>query len=127
MGLFEKVGGDAAIEAAATVFYEKVMRDPLLRPFFATIDMGQQTKKLIGFMAWAFGGPDAYRGRDLGEAHARLVKEQGLTDRHFDAVMKHLKDTLVEIKIAKPQVEEALGIIEATRKVVLGRSRLKPK
>ena len=33
--LFERVGGVPAIKAAVDLFYEKVLADPTLKPFFA--------------------------------------------------------------------------------------------
>ncbi len=72
--LFERIGGEAAIEAAVVTFYEKVMADPSLAHFFDHLDMDAQFKKQIAFMTMAFGGPKTYSGRDLRTAHARLVK-----------------------------------------------------
>ena len=37
--LFERLGGEAAIDAAVDVFYEKVLADPSLAPFFDGVDM----------------------------------------------------------------------------------------
>ena len=63
--LFEKLGGEAAIEAAVVRFYDKVIADPLTAPFFARLDLPTQIRKQISFMATAFGAPKAYQGRDL--------------------------------------------------------------
>ena len=82
--------------------------------------MDAQTKKLVAFMAWAFGGPAEYKGRPLREAHAKLV-HRGLDDRHFDAVARHLDATLRELGVAEPLVAEVLGIVGGTRDEVLGR------
>ena len=48
-------------------------------------------------MTLAFGGPSAYRGRPLREAHAALVAPRGLNDTHFDTVARHPADTLAEL------------------------------
>ena len=71
-------------------------------------------------MAWAFGGPDRYKGRDLRSAHAPLVA-RGLTDVHFDAVATHLASTLRELGVADALIDEALAIVATTRNDVLGR------
>jgi hemoglobin len=119
--LFERLGGEAAIMAAVDLFYGKVLADEVTRPFFAGLDMPAQTKKQVAFMAWAFGGPEAYKGRDLRTAHRRLVAEMGLNDAHFDAVAKHLKATLEELGVAKELIDEALGIVAGARTEVLDR------
>jgi hemoglobin len=119
--LFERLGGEAAIMAAVDLFYAKVQADELTRPFFGQLDMVAQSRKQVAFMAWAFGGPEAYKGRDLRTSHRRLVKEMGMTDVHFDAVAQHLKATLEELGIAKELVDEALTTVASTRNEVLDR------
>lgn len=119
--LYERLGGDAGLLAAVDRFYAKVLVDPLLSPFFASLDMGQQTAKQVAFMTRAFGGPEQFRGRDLGTAHGRLVREMGLNDVHFDAIVKHLELTLREIGAGESDIAEVLGIVSGTRDTVLGR------
>jgi hemoglobin len=118
--LYQRVGGEAAIMAAATLFYDKVLADPELAPFFASLDMEQQVSKQVGFLSWAFGGPERYAFRPLREAHAR-PRSLGLNDVHFDRVAAHLADTLRELGVADDLIEEALRIVEGTRAEVLGR------
>src|SRR5215831_16219599 len=118
--LYERIGGQAAVMAAVDLFYEKVLADDLTRPFFAGLDMAAQTKKQVAFMAWAFGGPEEYKGRDLRSAHAPLLK-RGLGDAHFDAVAKHLEATLTELGVARDLIDEALTLVAGTRNEVLGR------
>jgi hemoglobin len=119
--LFERLGGEAAIAAAVDLFYEKVMADERTRPFFAGLDMDAQIKKQRSFMAWAFGGPAEYKGRDLRTAHATLVAERGLSDVHFDAVAQHLKTTLEDLHIQPALIDEVLAIVGSTRAQVLSR------
>lgn len=118
--LFERLGGDAAIEAAVVSFYEKVMSDPLLSPFFEHIDMGAQIRKQIAFMTMAFGGPSKFTGQDLRTAHAKLPAGR-LDDKHFDAVTEHLRLTLDELGVDATTTSEVLDFVEGTRKDVLNR------
>lgn len=119
--LYERIGGENAVVAAVDIFYAKVMADDLTRPFFERLDMAAQSRKQVAFMAWAFGGPNKYKGRDLRVAHAKLVEKDGLGDVHFDAVARHLRETLVELGVAPNLIEEALAIVASTRTEVLGR------
>lgn len=116
--LYERLGGEAAIEAAVVRFYEKVMGDASLAPFFDDLDMGAQIQKQIAFMKLAFGGPNQYSGRDLRTAHKRLVA-RGLNGGHFTAVADHLESTLVELGVDRPSIDEVLGIVGKTRGDVL--------
>jgi hemoglobin len=107
--LYDRLGGEAA-----------VLADELTKPFFGELDMQAQIKKQLAFMTRAFGGPDAYKGRDLREAHAGLVK-RGLGDAHFNAVARHLKETLEEMGVEAALITEALAMVATTRTAVLGR------
>jgi hemoglobin len=108
--------------AAVARFYEKVLADPRTRPFFEGLPMALQTQKQVAFMTWAFGGPAEYKGRDLREAHAKLVEQKGLGDVHFDAVVQLLEETLRELGVAEELVTEARSIVADTRARVLGRA-----
>jgi hemoglobin len=119
--LYERIGGENAIMAAVDLFYSKVLADEITRPFFERLDMAAQVRKQVAFMSWAFGGPDKYKGRDLRVAHADLVKKQGLSDVHFDAVARHLRATLTEMGVAPELIEEAMNIVASTRSDVLSR------
>jgi hemoglobin len=118
--LYERLGGEAAVEAAVVRFYDKVMQDGTLSPFFDGFDLDAQIKKQIAFMTMAFGGPHRYTGRDLRTAHAGLVA-RGLGDRHFDAIGRHLSATLTELAVDAAVVAEVLALVEKTRADVLSR------
>jgi len=118
--LYERLGGETAIEAAVVRFYEKVLADPEVAPFFAGMEVDRVVQKQIAFMTMAFGGPNHYTGKDLRTAHARLVKN-GLGDKHFDAVAGHLVTTLEELGVEKPLIDEVLSIVAPTRHDVLNR------
>lgn len=119
--LFDRIGGEAAIMVAVDGLYTKIMGDPLLAPYFHNLDLAAQSRKMVAFMAWAFGGPLEFRGRDLRSAHARLVAERGLGDSHFDRVAVLLEQTLRELSIADELIAEAVTLVARTREQVLGR------
>jgi len=116
--LYERLGGEAAVEAAVVRFYEKVMADPSLAPYFENMELGAQIQKQIAFMTMAFGGPSKYTGRDLRTAHASLVK-RGLGHAHFDSIAQHLKSTLDELGVPEEVTAEVLTIVGGTREDVL--------
>ncbi|HLK35750.1 MAG TPA: group 1 truncated hemoglobin [Polyangiaceae bacterium] len=118
--LFQRLGGESAIMATVGLFYEKVLADERTKAFFDGLPMDAQVQKQMAFMAWAFGGPREYQGRDLREAHAKLVK-RGLGDAEFDVVVSHLEATLRELNVAGDLIAEVLAIVEGTRNHVLGR------
>jgi hemoglobin len=120
MSLYERIGGEAAVQAAVARFYDKVLADPTLAPFFEGVDMPAQNRKQIAFMTMAFGGPNRYTGRALRNVHANLVT-RGMGDAHYDAVVGHLASTLADLGVDKESTAEVLALVEAQRADVLGR------
>ena len=118
--LYDKIGGEAAVDAAVDIFYRKVLADDTINKFFETVDMEAQAKKQKGFLTFAFGGPNNYTGKDMRDGHAHLVK-QGLNDAHFDAVMGYIGATLKELNVPDELIAEAAAIAESTRNDVLGK------
>lgn len=119
--LFNQLGGQSAVDAAVDIFYKKILADDLLAPFFSHMDMDRQIKKQKAFLTMAFGGPNKYSGKSMRLAHAKMVKEQGLSDMHFDAVAGHLKESLEELSVPTHLVNAVMQIASSTRKDVLNR------
>lgn len=118
--LYERIGGEAAVNAAVDIFYRKVLADYRINRFFDNTDMDKQIAKQKAFFTMAFGGPNNYTGQDMRNAHAHLVK-MGLNSSHFDAVMEHLGATLTELNVPQELIAEAAAIAESTRNDVLGK------
>ncbi len=116
--IFERIGGEAAVDAAVDLFYRKVLADAHIAQFLDSTDMDDQRAKQKAFLTMAFGGPNSYTGRDLRTAHAGLVAE-GLNDSHFDAVAGHLQGTLEELNVPNELIGEVMNIAASTRGDVL--------
>ena len=119
--LYERLGGEAAVDAAVERFYGRVLADDRIRHFFDGVDMAAQSKKQKAFLTVALGGPNRYTGRGMAHAHRSLV-ERGLDDSHFDAVVENLGATLKDLGVSDGDIAEAASIVESTREQVLGRA-----
>ena len=119
--LFEKIGGEAAVDAAVDLFYTKVLADDRIKHFLANTDMVKQARHQKLFLTYAFGGLPNYSGRSMREAHKDLVDNMGLNDTHFDAVIELLGATLQELGVADELIQEVAAIGESTRNDVLNR------
>ena len=118
--LYERLGGEAAVDAAVDRFYGKVLSDSSISPFFDGLDMKRQARKQKAFLTVAFGGPNRYSDRAMGAAHAK-ARESGLNDSHFDAVVGHLAATLRELGVGEADIQEVGAVAESVRSDVLGR------
>ena len=118
--LFQKIGGESAVNAAVDIFYRKVLADDRVNGFFDDVDMERQAAKQRAFLTMAFGGPNNYTGADMRRGHAHLVT-RGLNDQHFDIIVEHLAATLKELNVAQDNIDQVAAICESTRKDILGR------
>ncbi len=118
--IYDRIGGQAAVDTAVDIFYRKVLADPTISSFFDDVDMEQQRTKQKAFLTMVFGGPNSYTGKDLRSAHAHLV-ERGLNDSHFDAVAGHLQATLEELGVDPQITGEIMATAAGTREEVLNR------
>ena len=116
--LYERLGGQAAVDAAVESFYRKVLTDDRIDQFFDGVDMEQQINKQKGFLTMVFGGPNSYSGKDMREGHRHLV-ERGLNDSHVDAVIELLGQTLTELGVTDTDIQEVVAIAESVRGDVL--------
>ncbi|MBR9909111.1 MAG: group 1 truncated hemoglobin [Gammaproteobacteria bacterium] len=115
MSVYEKIGGDAAVNAAVDIFYRKVLADDRISDFFDTVDMDAQHAKQKAFLTMAFGGPNSYTGKDMREAH----KNMKLTDVHFGAVAENLVATLQELEVPQESIDEIVAICLSVKDDVL--------
>ena len=118
--LYDRIGGEPAVNAAVDIFYRKVLSDHRIYRFFDNVDMEKQAAKQKAFLTMAFGGPHHYTGEDMRKGHAHLLK-MGLDDSHFDAVVENLGATLNELNVPQELIYEVVAICETTRNDVLGR------
>lgn len=114
--LYDALGGRDAIEAVVDRFYERVVGDDSLAPFFEDVDMDRLRAHQTAFLSAATGGPYEYSGVNMREAHAHL----DLTGEDFDAVADHLRETLEEFDVGREQIIELMVTVVELRPDVVG-------
>ncbi|HAT6355250.1 TPA: group 1 truncated hemoglobin [Legionella pneumophila] len=119
--LFERLGGQNAVNAAVDIFYRKMLMDDRVNYFFDDVDMEQQILKQKGFLTMVFGGPNHYTGKSMREGHKHLLA-RGLNDSHVDIVIGHLGETLKELGVNEEDIQKVAAIANSVRDDVLGRS-----
>ncbi len=118
--LYERLGGEAAVDAAVDIFYRKVLSDDRINEYFEGVDMDAQAAKQKSFLTMVFGGPNNYSGKDMREGHKHLV-ERGLNDSHVDAVIENLGSTLKELGVEDADIQEVADIANSVRDDILNR------
>lgn len=117
MSIYEKIGGEAAVDAAVDIFYKKVLADERINQFFDSVDMPGQIQKQKAFLTVAFGGPNNYTGKDMREAH----KHMNLTEEHFGAVAENLVGTLQELSVPQDIIDEIVAVALSVKDDVLNK------
>ena len=118
--LYDRLGGEVAVDAVVDGFYVKVLADNRVNGMFAQTDM----KKLAGhqkaFITLALGGPNGYSGKNLREAHAKINKGAFPSEEHFNVIAELLAATLSEAGVGQVDIDEAIGIVASTKNDILG-------
>lgn len=97
--LYERIGGEFAVALLVDRFYDRVLKDPELEPYFRHIPMDKLREMQLEFFSAALEGPVHYSGRPLEQVH----KGRGITSRQLSRFMEHLMAT---IEYAHPNEQE---------------------
>jgi hemoglobin len=114
--LYDRIGGDAAIGALVGRFYQRVLADPELAPFFEGIPMDKLRLMQREFFAAALGGPIRYTGRPIGEVHYGL----GIEPRHLRRFLAHLLETLRDRDLGEDDVYDIMSRIQTYADEITG-------
>ena len=117
--LFELIGGRSTIEAATKIFYDKVLKDDILHPFFDGVDMTRLRSHQAMFVCMLLGGR-VYTGKDIQGAHVHS-RDHGLNDAHFDLFLNHFRAALEEVGVKQENAEKVRKRLEKKRGAVLGK------
>ena len=118
--LYDRLGGEGAIDAAVDLLYQNILKDERINDFFRGVNMETQRAMQKSFLTMAFGGPDTFGGKELRDAHAHLVA-RGMNDNHFAAVAENIRATLKELGLPDDIISEVIDAAEGVRNEVLGK------
>ncbi|WP_022834628.1 group III truncated hemoglobin [Salisaeta longa] len=110
------------VHAVVSAFYRGIAEDPLLGPYFASVDLDAHVPRLVAFWTSIVFQSGTYRGRPF-DAHAQL---EGLQARHFRRWLQRFEAT-VDARFAGPRAarmkqrarqiatvfQSKLGVLEA--------------
>ncbi|MFC9918071.1 group I truncated hemoglobin [Agromyces binzhouensis] len=109
--LYDEVGGPDGVRTAVALLYRRVVADDELGPWFREVDLDRLRAHQRAFLAAAFGGPQAFSGRSLAEAHEGLE----ITDAAFDRIVQTLLTSLADLGVAHDAVARVGERLEQVR------------
>lgn len=102
--LYDRLGGQDAVDAVVEEFYDRVLADEDLQPYFSDVDTDALREHQKEFIEYVTGGDADYGGPSMYEAHAHL----DVTDDAFERVADHLDASLRVCNVSEPDRDELL-------------------
>jgi len=84
--LYDRIGGAGTVSRLVDQFYDRVLNDPQLRPFFEQASVERLTGMQKEFFAAALDGPVRRSDMDLAHIH----QGRGIAREHFSLFVNHL-------------------------------------
>lgn len=103
--LFDRIGGQDGIRNLVDDFYERVLADPKLAPFFENTPMERLRNMQYEFFAAALDGPSEYKGKQLSYVHFG----RGIGREHFGRFIDRLFDTLKSYELDQDTLHAIIG------------------
>jgi hemoglobin len=114
--LFERIGGKQMIAEVVDDFYDRVLADPELKPFFRNSSIDKLRSMQREFFGAALDGPITYTGKPLSHVH----HGRGITKHHFTLFVNHLLDTLRDRGINDQDVTDIINRISTYADEITG-------
>ncbi len=118
--LYQRIGGQEVIEKTVDRFYEHVLADPLMQPFFANTSMDKLRTMQMEFFTIALDGPDTGTTISLYASH----QGRGIERQHLTRFTEHLLATLREIGMNESDVSAVIARIATYSDQILGESTI---
>jgi len=115
MVLYERLGGDAAVERLVDELSRRLLDDPRLGPAFADLDLELLQQHRTAYLAVILDGPEQYEGRSMRDAH----QPWGLTDDDMDAFLAILRGVLDDAAIGAPEATAVVRAVERLRPAIV--------
>lgn len=114
--LYERIGGAPTVERLVVDFYNRVLADPHLAPFFEDTDRAKLERMQREFFSAALGGPIRYDGLSLSHAH----HGRGIGRRHFARFVDYLLASLRGVGIDEEAASRVIARIDTYADDVVG-------
>lgn len=118
LSLYDRIGGETMIANLIPAFYERVLADEVLSPFFSRVPLDKLHAMQREFFAMATGGPIQYTGRPLSHVHQGM----GIKGHHFARFAGHLLETLRALNTSEDEANEVIDRINVYVNEVTGAS-----
>lgn len=113
--LYDQLGGFSFVRKLVSDFYDRVLDEEDLVPFFEEVDMGRLVDHQTKFWATVLGGPASYTPEQLKVIHG----SKEIADQNFDLVLKLIRETLEDHEVGEQRVDIITEALDAYRSVIV--------
>lgn len=103
--LYDRIGGEDGVVKLVGAFYDRVLADPEIGPFFKHVPMEALRKMQKEFFSEALGGPLFYSGRPLREVHAGMQIKRYHLKRFTDCLLETLEAGQEDLKLERKDID----------------------
>ena len=114
--LFEKYGGFSTVSKIVLTFYDRMIEDDTVGPFFDDVDLSRLIDHQNKFISSLMGGPASFSDDHIERAHRHMTIE----DHHFDRLKEIVEETLTDFSVETADIETILGGFEKRRTLLIG-------
>ena len=105
--LYDRLGGKSAITAVVDTFVARVAADARINKKFARSNIPRVKTEIVDQVCAETGGPCAYTGRSMKEAHRNMK----VTEGEFNALVEDLTSALNAFKVPAREQNELLAAL----------------
>lgn len=113
--LFEKYGGFSTISRIVMAFYERLLDDDDVGPYFDDVDMPKLMDHQTKFVSALMGGPASFSDAHIERAHQHLI----VRDADFDRLKELVDATLSDFDLQRVDIDTVLKSFEDRRSLLV--------
>lgn len=113
--VYDELGGFATVRKVVMEFYNRVLDDDQLAPFFEGTNMEMQIEHQTQFISFLLGGPVSFNDTHLKHVHSHMK----IADTHFDMIKETLGETLEDFDLSDEHIAFVAGEFEARRPLIV--------
>ena len=113
--LYDQLGGFSTVRKLVSDFYDRVLDEDSLVPFFKDTNMADLIDHQTKFWAFLLGGPASYTEEQLRKLHASM----GIQDDHFDRIVELAAETLEDHDVDDAHIASISEKLNSYRSVIV--------
>jgi len=107
--MYDRLGGREGIRAVVDDFYDRLLADEEIGPFFDDADVERLRRTQTDFLCEAAGGPETYDAAPVREAHMHVPFEP----RHVSRAVELLRESLDAFDVSAEDADAVVGAVAA--------------